>query len=343
MFGFLDLGDGRYLFRNGFLCLRPLKPSTNVSYYITFSGKVLYWPLQLDTILVAALLLLTPTTQAITLFRQMTTQLKTVPFYLQAWTQDEFIRTLTARETGIYWKLLVFQAEHGSISSDLEAMSVDIGVSVEELCEDWPKLSGKFQLGDDGRLRNRKMQTAIEYAEFQYKKRAAQEAAEAFRQARRGYYVTDRDMEKILSIFPARAGNPRDGHTKAMSMIRAAVHSDEDLERLISAITAYKGYLAKTYKSKSDLVQFTKRIDKWLESWQDWVPEKPPAKEAPAVQIPDFKSVDEELAWKRQQGMLSKYPPGSRFPWEPRYGATPLELKAIKERWTDSKKREAVQ
>jgi hypothetical protein len=76
-----------------------------------------------------------------------------------------------------------------------------------------------------------------------------------------------------------------------------------------------------------------------MESWQDWVPEKPVVKDEAIVQIPDFKTVDEELAWKRQQGMLSKYPPGSRFPWEPRYGATPLELKAIREKWTDSKKK----
>lgn len=271
---------------------------------------------------------------------------KTFPFYLHEWMDSEFVRGLNALQTGIYWKLLVFQAKNGSISSDLKSMSVDIDVPLWELAREWPKLQSKFRVGEDGRLRNARMQIAIEYAEVQYRKRLAQVEAEAFRKARGEFYVDDPTMQKILSSFPRRNGHAKEGFTKAMSMIRAAIHSDEDVEKLIRAIESYKIHLKKTYKVKEELLTYTKRIDRWMESWNDWVPDvvqTPTSPELqPVIEIPEFKTYDEELVWKRQHGMLSKFPPGSRFPWEPRYGAPQYELDAIRSKWTDEKKKEAI-
>lgn len=268
--------------------------------------------------------------------------LKAIPFYLQAWVTDPFVQGLNAVQTGIYWKLLILQAEKGAIPADFQELSQIINVTLPELTDSWAILAPKFRLGADGLYRNPKMQAAVEYAEAQRQKAQAVQAAQAFREARKGYHVDDLTVQKILDGFPRRNGNPKDGHTRATTLIRASIRSDEDLRQFLGAVENYREYVKKTYRSRSDQLQFTKRIDRWMEAWGDWVADRPTTQVPPEpIEIPEFRSLDEELNWKRKKGLLPEYPPGSRFPWEPRMGAPDHELKALAA-WTDEMKRKAI-
>lgn len=275
---------------------------------------------------------------------------RAVLFYFNDWAQDEFVQSLSALQTGIYWKLLVYQASEDSLPSTLEEIARDVKLDLADLTREWAILGAKFLPGPDGRLRNRKMESAMrasdkirEELDQHRKTEKARRAAAEFSEARRGYYISDSAMEEILMAFPKREGNPRDGFQKAMVKIREIVKSDQDVEVLMGAIRSYDEHLKKHYQTQKERLQYTKRIDRWLEeSWTDWISKKPEAKEQVPVEIPEFKTLDEELSWKRKQGLLHRFPPGTRFPWEPRYDAKPYEIEAIRKHWTDDKKREAV-
>ena len=258
----------------------------------------------------------------------MIAMLRTIPFYLESWVEDPFVSKLTNEQLGAYWKLLVYQAVHDGLPD--EDAKVLLGQDYERL---WAVLGSKFPV-KNGVRKNLRMDQAVQFAKDSYRRRELNKKT--------GFELTEDQIQNLFRSFPKRP-NPKEGQTKARELLPSIVKNFETFDMLMKAVQNYCAYTKKNSKDKTreDAAKYVKKIDKWLAEWQDWIPVEEAEGEAVVKEeaVPVFGSLDEELRWRRSKGMLSKYPVGARFPWEPRYGAPDYELAAIKRTWTDDKKR----
>lgn len=253
--------------------------------------------------------------------------LRTIPFYLESWAEDPFVAKLTNEQLGAYWKLLVYQAVHDGIPDD--DAKVLLGADYDRL---WAVLGTKFPI-KNGVRKNLRMDQAVQFAKDSYRRRELNKKTT--------FELTEEQIQELFRGFPKRP-NPREGQTKARELLPTIVRNFETYDLLMKAVQCYSTYVKKNSKDKTrdDAAKYVKKIDKWLAEWQDWVPtETEPEAVVEVQEVPSFSSLDEELRWRRSKGLLPKYPTGTRFPWEPRYGAPEYELAALKRTWTDDKKR----
>lgn len=257
-----------------------------------------------------------------------------IPFYLKDWVDDDFIKKLDNELLGAYWRLLIYQATRGAFTDReaIDLLKLDRSDSYGENL--WNILKIKFNQQGELRL-NAKMDQSIRVAENHANRKRMEITRTITGSNNRSVYnISDIQIEEIFKVYPKRT-NPRDGRTNAVKLLKMIVKSDDDVENIKLAAENYGKYIKNNY-SRSDQAQYTKRIDGWLEVWQDWIPEKT---ETVKLEKPVFNSFEEESNWMRANGQLESYPPGSRFPWEPRYGASKWELEQIAVNWPENKRK----
>jgi uncharacterized protein YdaU (DUF1376 family) len=89
------------------------------------------------------------------------------PFYAQDFLVD--VSEWSAEEVGVYVRLLATQWINGSINSEPERLIISGG---PEVLKAWPTVCTKFKKGDDGRLRNNKLEEIREEKNFFLKKQS---------------------------------------------------------------------------------------------------------------------------------------------------------------------------
>lgn len=266
-----------------------------------------------------------------------------VKFFPEDWLSDDFVQSLTLQERGAYITLLLHQAAKGPFHES-EVMDI-LGASkwsqaYGELEHTWTTvLKPKFK-EENGLLANRKMAAAV--ADSQKRTEQAKKAAGSRWMSFGGLPVQAKptfDLEAIWKAFPKRE-HPTAGKRGGMMLLSNLIKSQEDYDKIMSAVANYSKYLTKTHKSLVDRQTFTSCLDNWLENWEDWLPKTEVTTNADAKPEPKHASLWDEANWCRANKRLLHYPPGNTFPWE-KNGSTDILYNEVeaKAKWPEAELR----
>ncbi len=254
-------------------------------------------------------------------------------FYHKDWAASGDVQDMTMEEVGVYWTLLVRQMVDGYVTSDRNklrrVLNVDTVEEVDRLLVD--KVLSKFTPfeGDPSKLCNRKLSEVIDETDTAIQ-RGSDNASKRWNGPApvTAPPILNADGGRVFNFASILADYPRKKHNKAgwnkgIQMMQNYITSDEDFQRLASAVKNY------AKKKAGEEERFIKNLDNFLREWTDWVPthfQAPEAKEESAEQLNTVGKAE------------VKKPRTGKPPWEPGYDDPPALTAKITAWWNEERR-----
>ncbi len=274
-----------------------------------------------------------------------------VRFYHMDWASSGDVQDMSMEEVGVYWTLLVRQMVDGNVNMDRtklrRVLNVDTVEEVDNLLT--PKVMSKFVEVPDqpGRMYNRRLIEVIVETDAassrnqanvrsRYEIKAPPISAGFQQQAAPSQVAPDLDYAPVLMAYPKTMQNGP-GWDEGVSMMRALITTEEQLQTLLSAVKAYAAWKKKPTNSGQSI----KKFDSFMTNWESWIPKNHRSSHVEREVSPTPSTTPAgSPAPKKRRCQLDSLAPGEQPPWIPDESLPESIRKDIVAHWTEEKKQQ---